>query len=241
MKKLSFYLIIMGLLFGSFACKKKTEDIVPTPITSVTDIDGNTYKVVKIGNQYWMAENLKVTHYRNGDSIPTTYPSNKNIGTGGILAYQWIVNHDPNYLKDWGRVYTFGAAIDPRGLAPEGWHIPSVAEYQQLMQTLGADSGSWNSPLLQIGSKLKDTDPLFWGLNPQSPPNNSTGFTGRAAGLRSNNGTYYGIMTVAGFITSTPISGVVDGYRFNLRQGAQDWHIQGESMNFGASVRCVKD
>ena len=95
-----------------------------------TDIDGNVYKTVKIGNQIWMSENLRVSRYRNGDIIPNV-----------IEDYEWskldssaCCNYDNNRLLN--KLYNWKAVDDKRGLAPEGWHIPSEQEWFILTQNL---------------------------------------------------------------------------------------------------------
>jgi uncharacterized protein (TIGR02145 family) len=89
---------------------------------TVTDIDGNVYQTVTIGNQIWMAENLKVTHYRNGDEIPnvTVQEDWKNLTTGAYCNY--------NNVAVYGRLYNWLAVNDNRNIAPAGWHVPSDAE-----------------------------------------------------------------------------------------------------------------
>lgn len=97
---------------------------------TVTDIDGNVYKTVKIGNQIWMAENLRVSRYRNGDIIPNVTDDNEwsKLDTGA-----WC-NYDNNRLLN--KLYNWKAVDDKRGLAPEGWHIPSEQEWFILTQNL---------------------------------------------------------------------------------------------------------
>ena len=102
---------------------------------TLTDIDGNIYRTIKIGNQWWLAENLKVTHYRNGDGI--TYAPDAsawaNLTVGGYSAY----DNSPNNAATYGMLYNWYAVNDPRGLAPAGWHVPSDAEWKQKEMYLG--------------------------------------------------------------------------------------------------------
>ena len=138
----------------------------------VTDIDGNTYRTVKIGNQEWMCENLRVTRFRNGDSIidinreSLTYNENdlQNIMIShlnnriknrskptyfkGLPDY---LNHETNeYIgsnknKDFGCMYNLLTAIDKRNIAPVGYHIASKDDWEKLFKFIG---GSWNSKCL---------------------------------------------------------------------------------------------
>jgi hypothetical protein len=102
---------------------------------TTTDIDGNTYQIIKIGDQWWMAENLKVTHYRNGEAIPnvTDGATWAGLTTGAYCEY----NNNINNVAIYGRLYNWYAVNDGRNLAPVGWHVPSDAELQILIDYFG--------------------------------------------------------------------------------------------------------
>ena len=96
---------------------------------TIADIDGNLYKTVRIGDQWWMAENLKVTHYNNGDAI-SQLSSNYNFDNkAGVFA---DVLNDANYRDKYGLTYNFYAIADERGLAPEGWHVATDDDWRIL-------------------------------------------------------------------------------------------------------------
>ncbi|SVB66406.1 uncharacterized protein METZ01_LOCUS219260, partial [marine metagenome] len=125
--------------------------IIAQEYRTVTDIDGNVYQTVQIGDQLWMAENLKVTHYQNGDEIPCN-----------------VYNDDPSNSAIYGRLYTWYAVDDERGICPEDWHVPTDEEYTVLTDYLGG--------LSVAGGKMKD-DILWNGTN-------ESGFTGLPGGYR---------------------------------------------------------
>ena len=106
--------------------------------TLVKDIDGNSYKTVKIGEQIWMAENLKVTQYRNGDPIPNLTDENdwENTEQGAYCNY----DNNEDKVKTYGRLYNWYAVDDKRGLAPNGWLNPCAEifhlAYRLLFQIL---------------------------------------------------------------------------------------------------------
>ena len=102
---------------------------------TVVDIEGNIYKTVKIGHQIWMTENLKVTHYRNGNPIPNLTDEYEWCSTeeGAYCNY----DNDKNNVETYGRLYNGSAVDDKRGLAPKGWHIPTDAEFKILETELG--------------------------------------------------------------------------------------------------------
>ncbi len=100
--------------------------------TGMTDIDGNVYNTVTIGTQVWMAENLKTTRYRNGDIIGTTIPATLDVYHETNPKYQWAPNGDENNVALYGRLYTWYATIDSRGICPIGWHVSTDADWVTL-------------------------------------------------------------------------------------------------------------
>jgi uncharacterized protein (TIGR02145 family) len=127
-----FIFILIGIL--SFSCKKENK-VEPdtletnTPNSFIDARDGQKYKWVKIGNQTWMAENLRATKYRNGEIIGTTTPLTLDISNEESPKYQWPSNGDENTVVSYGRLYTWFAATDERNLCPVGWHLPSTEEW----------------------------------------------------------------------------------------------------------------
>ena len=151
---------------------------------TVTDIDGNVYLTVKIGDQWWMAENLKVTHYRNGDAI--TKMTNAYqwcfVSTGAYCNYE---NDDANAVI-YGSLYNKHAARDNRNIAPEGWHVPTDEEWKKLEMYLGmsrseADKDGWRGT--DEGDKLKKTG-MIDGFGDRDATNES-GFSALASGSMS--------------------------------------------------------
>ncbi len=124
--KLIFCTILFFVLIFPLALKAQT---------TVTDIDGNVYRTVKIGTQVWMAENLKTTKYRNGDPIAnvTNGASWKALTTG---AYCWY-NNDAENKVTYGGLYNWFVVADSRKIAPTGWHVPTDAEWTVLTDFLG--------------------------------------------------------------------------------------------------------
>ena len=104
---------------------------------TVSDIDGNVYNTVVIGSQTWMKENLKVVHYQNGDSILTTFPASKDIEQETNPKYQWAYDGIDSFAINYGRLYTWYAATDPRRVCPADWHLPSDQEWDTLITNLG--------------------------------------------------------------------------------------------------------
>jgi uncharacterized protein (TIGR02145 family) len=145
--------------------------VYPAP-SQLTDIDGNVYPVVRIGNRLWMQKNLTVRRYRNGQSIPLVADSAtwKKEGDNGSGARCWYENDSLRNSSRFGMLYN-GFVID-KGIAPEDWHIPTTSDLDELLNAVGFDGGS-----------LKEAGTLNW-TSPNTGATNSTGFTGLPGGRR---------------------------------------------------------
>jgi len=192
------------------------------------DKDGNNYTTVTLGTQTWMAENLKATHYHNGDFILNVPDSIEwgNLTTGASCDYGNIPGNSTTY----GKLYNFYAVTDPRIICPTGWHIPSDAEWTTLTTYLGTDTA---------GGKLKETGTTHW-QSPNTGATNESGFTALPGGLRFGDGTFYNLNLYACFWSSTEVTSITawsrilsNNYFYVTREEDHKTH--------GYSVRCVKD
>jgi uncharacterized protein (TIGR02145 family) len=188
---------------------------------------GEEFKTVKIGNQVWMAENLNVDHYRNGDPIPEVKDGNQwsKLNSGAWCYY----DNDIANGKVYGKLYNWYAVKDSRGLCPTGWHVPSDAEWTTLENYLGGREVA--------GGKLKST--TGWNA-PNTGATNSSGFKGLSGGFRGVNGAYY-LNGSSGnwWIIKESNSGNV-WYR-ELDFTNSDVSSGNSNKLFGFSVRCVRD
>lgn len=195
---------------------------------TVTDIDGNVYATISIGSQVWMAENLNVTKYRNGDSI--SYVTDHLVWQTSPGAYCYY-NNNTDYTEVYGALYNWRAVNDSRQLAPEGWHIPIDAEWALLRLTAGG------------GGNLKEKGTSHWKATNVGATNQS-GFTGLPGGYRDRLGSYEDIREKGSFWTSTPYadlwsnSGAWYNYLSYDSDVAQVWRVL---SSYGYSVRCVRD
>ncbi len=204
---------------------------------SVTDIDGNIYRTVKIGNQWWMAENLKVTHYRNGDPISNVTNSTAwyNYSTGAYCAY----DNDENNADIYGYLYNWNAVADTCKIAPEGWHVPSDEEWKELEMVLGMSQSEANSTAWRgnIGYKLKATS----GWEIPGNGTNLSGFSALPGGYRFSISAYFGQLgRSATFWTSTEQDNKNVWHRY-LQRYDQVNRYYNKKIEMGMSVRCVKD
>jgi len=198
----------------------------------LVDIDGNAYRTVVIGTQHWMAENLKVTKYRNGDNIthiPLTTNSDWNSDTDGAYGYY----DDNTTLRDtYGMLYNGYAVDNSSGLCPEGWQVPSNAEFTVLYDYLeNIDS--------KVGGQLKETGTVHWASE-SIGTSNSSGFTALPAGYRNSSNGYYGQITIyTYFWTST--SGSNGRYRYLPASNSDSFDTYTIVKTYGFSIRCLED
>ncbi len=201
--------------------------------STVTDIDGNVYKTVKIGNQVWMAENLRTTHYRNGDSILTTQTDTLDYSAETTPKYQFVYNNDNNLLRLYGRMYTWYAATDKRNICPLGWHIPTIEEFKQLDKALGGKDAA-------IG-KLKVVGTDYW-KTPNLDATNESGFNGLPGGWRAAKG-HFGALGKYGHWWASDMQTPEFAFRMFLSFDSSCYknHLGSSDPQNAWSVRCVKD
>ena len=214
----------VGTAYGS-------EVTIKTQFGVVTDNDGNTYLTVKIDNQVWMGENLKTTKYSNGNLIGTTIPSTLNTSAETTPKYQWSYDGNESNVATYGRLYTWYAATDSRGICPTGWHLPSDAEWTTLATFLGGESVA--------GGKLKESGNFHWN-SPNSGATNLSGFTALPGGYRFPNGTFSDIGDFGQWWSST--EGDMNG-TLGRRMYYYDRSVYRSNYykTCGFSVRCIKD
>jgi uncharacterized protein (TIGR02145 family) len=194
----------------------------------VTDYDGNVYTTVTIGTQVWLAENLRVTHYRNGDPI-NSVKGMKNMKFPSTAGQYWDYNNDTANGRIYGHLYNFFAIADVRSIAPNGCHIATDSEWTVLSNYLTADS---------VGGRLKEAGTMHWTY-PNLGATNSTGFTALPGGYRDTDGTYTQMGYYDYIWTSTQYSSV-DGLDrflgFNFAWMGRNM----DDKNRGMSVRCIQ-
>ena len=209
---------------------------------TMTDQDGNVYQTVKIGEQWWMAENLKVTHYSNGD--PVTNVTDDATWAGlSTSAYCVYDNADSN-VSTYGLLYNWYAAVDSRNIAPTGWHVPTDAEWKELEMYLGmsqgdADNTNWRGT--DEGSKLKNTSGWAHSEDSNGNGSNESGFVALPGGYRDNgNGVYYSVGAF-GIWWSADEYGAAYALGRTLSYDHLDVNRNGRYKQDGLSIRLIKD
>lgn len=198
---------------------------------SLNDIDGNHYKTIKHGMQEWTANNLNVTRFRNGDLIPEARTKDEWIDLGSKGKPAWCYYDNDSVIgKTLGKLYNWYAINDPRGLAPEGWHIPVNQDWRTLVKNLlGLDVA---------GLKLKST--TGW----KKSGSNKIGFSALPAGFRTEKADFKGLGSKAQWWSnSEPVDVIKSDQIYSLMLNDFTMEVSYLKMEKGAglSVRCLKD
>jgi uncharacterized protein (TIGR02145 family) len=229
------------LLTISVTLKKDNQNVSVFTITenitgTLVDIDGNVYKTVTIGTQFWMAANLKTTKYNDGTSITNV---TDNVIWAGLTteAYCWYNNDVVTYKAAYGALYNWyvvdSASNGGKNVCPSGWHVPTDAEWITLANNLGGESVA--------GGSLKETGTAHW-LSPNTGATNQSGFTALANGARYSdlgqfdNISYYGYWWSSTEYSSTNAHYVCLLYNYIIL--SRDYYI---GKKAGFSVRCLKN
>jgi uncharacterized protein (TIGR02145 family) len=166
-----YYFIIPALLICSFTAKAQDEN--PMAGEPIKDIDGNTYKVTMTEEGVWLTENLRTTKFNDGTSIPLI-KDHAAWATTKTKGYGWY-SDDANYRKTYGAIYNWHT-VKTGKLCPKGWHVPTEAEWNDLLDYAGTPSKSGNNP-----SKLKEKGSVHW-KSPNDGAENAVFFTALPAG-----------------------------------------------------------
>ena len=222
---------------------------------TITDYDGNTYNTVQIGNQMWMAENLKATHYPGGTSIQLVEDSLAWDALGYTGKAYCYYNNNSSNEETYGALYTWAAAMNGasssdanpsgvQGVCPDGWHLPSDAEWKELEMHLGmsqAEADEYGNRGSGEGGKLKETGTTHWN-SPNTGATNESGFTALPGGFRSDYGEFVLIGYYGNWWSSTEYhADYTWAWDRNVGYSVSNVHRGNPLKKFGFSVRCVKD
>ena len=232
MKKLNITAILCCLIFCIASCgpsSNKTDD-GSTTAKSVDEVETTAKSVaegeVAIGNQIWISKNLNVNTYRNGDVIPEVQDQEawENLTTGAWCYYENNTANSTTY----GKLYNWYAVNDPRGLAPNGYHIPSDDEWMILTTYLGGK--------LVAGTKMKST--TGWKNNGNGT--NTSGFSGLPGGCRFLTG-HFGTIDSYGNWWSSSEDDAIEAWDRSLNSNYVYVYRNASHKLYGFSVRCIRD
>jgi uncharacterized protein (TIGR02145 family) len=218
--------------------------VLKTFTGKVTDVEGNVYYTVTVNNRVWMAENLKTTKYADGSPIALLESqSSWYASTDTAMAYCWY-NNDINNKSTYGALYNWRGAMkgnpgiiinpaDRQGACPDGWHVPDITEWTELINNLGGDSIA--------GGKLKETGTKHW-KNLNTGATNQSSFTGLPGGYRSKNGIFESLGNSGYWWSSSEdpdASGMasVRGVWGSVKHSNLGYSSKGDAV----AIRCIKN
>jgi uncharacterized protein (TIGR02145 family) len=210
---------------------------------SVTDIEGNVYKTIDIGNQTWMAENLKTTRLNDNNEIPFV-TGNSNWMSQHSPAYSWYEDNEDIYRDIYGAYYNW-YTVNTGKLCPSGWHVPSDDEWQTLELEMGIPAEYLNYAGIRgttEGLKLMEAGTGNWITEEALTGTNESGFTALPGGMRGG-ANYYGDFDFSeGWSASWWTSRYEYYAYFHALYSAVPGIYKGADLReFGRNVRCVKD
>ena len=218
-----FWQTCLFVIFAISSCEKNEK------VGQVADIEGNIYKTVTIGEQVWMAENLKVTKFNDGTEIKLV-ESNEEWQNATTSAFSWYHNDSSLFGNQYGALYN-GYVAQSRKICPTGWHVPSVNNMLTLIESLDGDE-------LTVGGKLKE-ESVAWH-EPNTGANNSSQFSALPSGMRYFEGTFSSASYIAGYWSSIEVS--ADSMTFmSLSYLDEKVSFVNTSKKTGLSIRCVKN
>ncbi len=220
------------------------KEFITENIPTVTDFDGNVYNVVKIGNQSWMAADLKVTHYNDGTSI-------RNVTSDTDWAALGDNNTDAAYCipaatePAFGALYTWASAANPK-ICPEGWHVATDNDWKELEAYLGIDAASldltgWRGT--NEGSKLAGfADCWAADILRNDPGFGTSGFNAIGEGYRNpTTGVFSGLRLEGRWWSGSPEASATTGWRRRLASNNNKLARVADPKSSGCSIRCVKN
>ncbi len=219
--------------------------------STISDYDGNAYSTVKLGGQCWMAENLRTTHYSNGD------PIDLSTTTSTTIPYRYNPASDSTNVGTYGYLYNWAAVMNGatsseanpsgvQGICPTGWHVPSNAEWTELETFVSSQSqyvcnhqnSSYIGKALASTTGWNSSTSTACGVGTTQSTNNAAGFNARPAGnYYASGGNGFG--SYANFWTTTETSG--NAYSYNLSYTSPSLNRSNSGEASGFSVRCVRD
>ena len=238
-----YYFILFVFLYScdkQIVVKPKAKDIY----SYIKDKNGNTYKIIKIGNQTWMVENLKSTKcvYKEGykkqekDDIRTLLPSDTSmmyfIDTNKYAPYslQWPYNGVDTFSKTYGRLYTWPAVKDQRNICPTGWRIPSVQDWEKIISFLGGYE--------LAGGKMKEVS-SYWS-KPNTDASNTSFFSARGGAYRNEYGYFTPLLKSGYWWTSTEDDeDTSSAFAYSLNASSGKIFKVSKLKKQALSVRCI--
>jgi len=214
---------------------------------TVIDVDGNIYNTIQIGYQLWMAENLKVTHYRDGTPIITGLSQGEWYDLDEIEAGAYVVyDDDPSNTDIYGNLYNWYVVDDDRGVCPEDFHVPSDEEWMELEVFLGMREEETTDGAgrgTDEGAKLAGNSDLWNnGVTTNSPEFGSSGFSALPGGKKHQLGSCYQMGSEANFWSSSkPYNSALTAWKRGVNSDVTTVYRMTWGVRWGLSIRCLQD
>lgn len=236
-EKIACLILIVIFTISFTSCKKEENTERVIEYSTVQDASGITYRTVKIGDQWWMAENLRAKHFRNGDFIPLISGEGSNEAWANLIAPGRTFALDS--LK--GFLYNYAVIVDERGIAPEGWRVPTDEDWKKLETYIGMTQSETNSTGWRGTNEaelLASENSLGWGSGILFGKD-EFGFNAVPAGCRIHDG-------------RRNLSGKVGFWWTNSMEGDEVWYRYMDSdenrifrhhifKEYGMCIRCIKE
>ena len=220
------YIVLISVVFLFFLTACEKEEDQPDP---VTDIEGNVYETVAIGDQVWMAENLRTTRLNDGTEIKLI-SKNQEWNSTSDPALSWYNNDSSLFKVPYGALYN-GYAATNENICPAGWHMPDSEEWGVLIDFLGGTETA--------GGKLKVEGLTQWH-SPNTGADNSSSFSALPAGMRYFEGTFSSLSYFTAFWSVTEADNA-SHYFVSLSYLDSRASLSSKSKKQGFSIRCVRD
>jgi uncharacterized protein (TIGR02145 family) len=247
---------LAAVAFLPVGCEKADDVDNESPLSTLSDYDGNSYYTTKIGDQWWMASNLKTTHFADGSDILLVEGiSDWDTLAAETKAYCYYNNDGNTEAFTFGALYTWAAALNGaesldnnpsgiQGVCPDGWHMPSDSEWKELEMHLGmtqVDSDTTGPRGLYVGSKLAVSKDLWSdGTLKNNNEFGTSGFMALPGGGRRYDGTFGNVGENANFWSATE-SNEAKAWSRHIYSEYSTVHRYRSVKSDGFSVRCVKD
>jgi uncharacterized protein (TIGR02145 family) len=204
---------------------------------NLTDQEGNVYKTIAIGNQVWMAENLKTSIFRNGESIPNV---TDNAQWAGLSTSAWCYyNNNSQFECPYGKLYNWYTATDSRNVCPTGWHVPTDDEWSILINHLDLNANGGDNFFNSAGGKMKSRGVHYW-LSPNQQATNVSGFSGLPGALRDAAAEFYNNLFQGLWWSSSEYLPPIAWCR-SLSYHTGACYRLTNNDTYGLSIRCLRD
>jgi uncharacterized protein (TIGR02145 family) len=231
-----YFLLVVTVFLG--ACKEDDREEIIIEKGTVTDIDGNVYQTVRIGNQWWMAENLKTTRFNDGTTINLIENSNNAAWENATVPSYSVINNGTS-----GFLYNGIVVRSEKNIAPEGWHIPSDEEWKTLERAIGMENSEVESTAFrgeEEANLLASKNSLGWPSGGELFGSNKYGFNAIPGGCRIVDGRINIFNTTAFWWAKDTLQNGDGWYRYIDLYDTRVFR-QSTFKEYGMTIRCVKD